>query len=157
MSATHLEFTTQISAAPEFVFDLVGDMPKYGRWLPDSPAFGGTVGVTPYPVRLGTTYLDAPPIKKPAVVTEFDPPHRIGFRHTVQIRQAVSTDVEAAIHYSFDSRDGGTFVRRELDLTINLRGLRGLLRALLLQAFRKENVRTLDCLKRYAETHAPGR
>jgi RHS repeat-associated protein len=27
----------------------------YARWLPNSSAFGGTVNVTPYPVRLGTT------------------------------------------------------------------------------------------------------
>jgi hypothetical protein len=31
--------------------------------LPDSDVFGGTVNVTPYPVRLGTIYLDAGPVE----------------------------------------------------------------------------------------------
>ena len=34
------------------IFDLVADMSNYGRWLPNSSAFGGTVDVTLYPVRL---------------------------------------------------------------------------------------------------------
>jgi hypothetical protein len=54
MSMTYPRFTTQIAGPPEVVFDLVADMPNYGRWLPGSDAFGGTVNVTPYPVRLGT-------------------------------------------------------------------------------------------------------
>ena len=96
MSEAHLRFTCQIAAPPEAVFDLVADLPHYGRWLPDSSAFGGTVDVTPYPVRLGTTYLDAGPIQKPGKVTEFDRPRHIGFQHTVMIRSPIKTDVEAA-------------------------------------------------------------
>ena len=59
MITRDLSFTTQITGSPATIFDLVADMPNYGRWLPDSSAFGGTINVTPYPVRLGTTYLDA--------------------------------------------------------------------------------------------------
>ncbi len=59
MIARGLRFTAQIYGSPEMIFDLVADMPNYGRWLPNSSAFGGTVDVAPYPVRLGTTYLDA--------------------------------------------------------------------------------------------------
>ena len=50
MSEAHLRFTSRIAAPAEVVFDLVADMPNYGKWLPDSSAFGGTVDVTPYPV-----------------------------------------------------------------------------------------------------------
>jgi hypothetical protein len=57
MSIVRLQFSSQIAGPPEVVFDLIADMPNYGRWLPDSNAFGGTVDVTPYPVRLGTIYL----------------------------------------------------------------------------------------------------
>jgi len=70
----YFEFTAQIAGPPEILFDLVADMPNYSRWLPDSGVFGGTVNVTPYPVRLGTTYLDAGPVEKPGTVTEFEPP-----------------------------------------------------------------------------------
>jgi len=151
MSEAHLRFTSQIAGPPEVVFDLVADLPNYGRWLPDSSAFGGTVDVTPYPVRLGTTYLDAGPIQKPGKVIEFDRPRHIGFQHTVMIRSPIKTDVEARIRYTLQASQGGTAVLRELDLVIDLRGPLKLLRPALLWGFRKENVRTLACLKRYVE------
>ena len=150
-STAHLKFTTQISAPPEAVFDLVADMPNYGRWLPDSSAFGGTVNVTPYPVQLGTTYLDPKPIEKPGEVTEFDRPRRIAFHHTVMIRSPIKLDVDARIRYTLAADQGGTAVVRELDLGWELRGPLKLLTPFLLVGFRKENLRTLACLKRYAE------
>jgi len=67
MISRDLRFSAQIHGSPEMIFDLVADMPNYDRWLPDSSAFGGTVDVTPYPVRLGTTYLDAGPVLKPGL------------------------------------------------------------------------------------------
>jgi len=152
-SEAHLKFTSQIAGPPEVVFDLVADMPNYGRWLPGSSAFGGTVNVTPYPVRLGTTYLDAAPIEKPGEVTEFDRPRRIAFHHTVMIRSPIALDVDARIRYSFETSQGGTGVLRELDLGWELRGPLKLLTPVLLLGFRKENLRTLACLKRYVESH----
>lgn len=151
MSKAHLRFTSRIAGPPEIVFDLVADLPNYGRWLPDSSAFGGTVNVTPYPVRLGTTYLETGPVQKPGKVTEFDRPRRIAFQHTVQIRSPIHTDVDAQIRYSFEPNQGGTAVLRELDLTYELRGLHKLLTPALLWGFRKENLRTLACLKRSVE------
>lgn len=134
------------------IFDLVADMPNYGRWLSNSSAFGGTVDVTPYPVRLGTTYLDAEPILKPGSVTEFDRPRHISFHHVVQIRRGpLNTDVDAQIRYSFDPKDGGTFVDRRLVLAFNLPRISGLALPLLLYGFRAENNRTLAALKRYVE------
>jgi len=38
-SQAHLEFTSRIAGPPEVVFDLVADLPNYGRWLPGSSAF----------------------------------------------------------------------------------------------------------------------
>jgi len=152
MFTRDLRFTTHILGSPETIFDLVADMPNYGRWLPDSSAFGGTVDVTPYPVQLGTTYLDAGPILKPGTVTEFDRPNHISFRHTVQLREGpLNTDVNARIRYTFDPRDGGTLVERELVLTFGLHGILRLALPFILYGFRKENDRTLAALKRYVE------
>jgi uncharacterized protein YndB with AHSA1/START domain len=157
MSTSHMRFTAQIGGAPEVVFDLVADMPNYGRWLPDSDVFGGTVDVTPYPVRLGTTYLDAGPVEKPGSVTEFDPPRHISFHHTVLIRRPLlKTDIDARIRYTFEANQGGTFVLRELDLVMNLRGLYKLVSPIILWSFRKENVRTLAQLKEYVERQRKG-
>ena len=147
-----LRFTAQIAGSPEMIFDLVADMPNYGHWLPNSSAFGGTVDVTPYPVQLGTTYLDAGPILKPGSVTEFDRPRHISFHHVVQIRRGpLNTDVDAQIRYSFDPKDGGTFVDRRLVLGFNLPRISSLALPLLLYGFRTENNRTLTALKRYVE------
>ena len=127
-------------------------MPNYGRWLSDSSVFGGTVDVTPNPVRLGTTYLDAGPVQKPGSVTEYDRPNHLSFHHTVQLRRCpLNTDVDARIRYTFDPKEGGTFVDRRLVLTFNLQGISRLALPLLLYAFRKENNRTLAALKRYIE------
>jgi len=52
---------------------------------------------------------------------------------------------------ALDPSQGGTAVLRELDLTIDLRGPLKLLRPALLWGFRKENLRTLACLKKYVE------
>lgn len=57
MSTRDLSFTTHIHGSPEMIFDLVADIANYGRWLSDSSAFGGIIGVNPYPVRLGTPIL----------------------------------------------------------------------------------------------------
>ena len=43
MSISHLEFTSQIEGPPEYVFDLIADMPNYSCRLPDSGVFGGTI------------------------------------------------------------------------------------------------------------------
>ena len=155
MFTKDLRFITFIKGSPETIFDLVADMPNYGRWLPDSSAFGGTVDVTPYPVRLGTTYVDAGPIQKPGSVTEYDRPKHISFHHTVQLRRTfLNADIDAQIRYTFDLTSGGTIIDRRLVLTFNLQGISYLALPLLLYGFRKENNRTLAALKLYVEAQA---
>lgn len=153
MSVTHPVFTARIQGAREILFDLIADMPNYGRWLPGSQAFGGTTQVSPYPVRLGTTYLDAGPQgERPGSVTEFDPPRRIAFHHTMQIRKGpLVANVCVNIRYTFELDHGATEVTRALDLAINMPVLLRLAEPLILRAFRKENFRILAELKRYVE------
>jgi hypothetical protein len=155
MSTTHPRFTAQVKGSPEFVFDLIADMPNYGRWLPGSQAFGGTTQVSPYPVRLGTTYLDAGPAgQRPGSVTAFDPPRYIGFHHTMLLKQGpLHADIDVNVRYTLQPIDGGTSVLRELDLTIQISGWMKIAEPLVLYGFRKENVRILAELKRYVESH----
>lgn len=153
MDTREMIFTAHVQGATTTIFDLVADMPNYGHWLPDSSAFGGTVDVTPYPVRLGTTYLDAGPVEKPGSVTEYDPPKHISFHHIVQIRQPLlHTDVDARIRYRFEAQGNSTFVERRLVLTFHLSSILRLTLPLLLYGFRKENDRTLAALKHYVES-----
>ncbi len=156
MSTTHPRFTARIERPPEVIFDLIADMPNYGRWLPGSQAFGGTTHVSPYPVQLGTTYLDAGPAgERPGSVTAYDRPKAIAFHHTMAVKQGpLKGDVDVNVRYKLEPMDGATFVIRDLDLTIEMPGLWKLAEPLVRYAFRKENVRILAELKRYVEGQA---
>jgi uncharacterized protein YndB with AHSA1/START domain len=156
MSVSHPRFTAQISGAPETIFDLVADMPNYGRWLPGSEAFGGTTHVTPYPVRLGTTYLDAGPAgERPGSVTGYERPTFISFHHTMLLKKGpLKADIDVHVRFTFRAMEGGTFVTRDLDLRIDMPGLQKVLLPLVIRGFRNENLRILAELKRHVE--APG-
>jgi hypothetical protein len=154
MSTTHPHFTARIEGSRETIFDLIADMPNYGRWLPGSDAFGGTTEVSPYPVRLGTTYLDAGPLgQRPGSVTGYDRPKHIAFHHTMLLKRGpLTANIDVHIRYTLEAVEGGTSVIRALDLTIQIPGLLKLAEPLVAFAFRKENVRILAALKRYVET-----
>ena len=144
----------RIEGTPEAIFDLIADMPNYGRWLSGSEAFGATTEVSPYPVRLGTTYLDAGPAgQRPGSVTGYDPPKYIAFHHTMLLKRGpLTANVDVHIRYTFEPVERATFVIRDLDLTIQIPGLLlKLAEPLVVSAFRKENVRILAELKRYVE------
>jgi len=83
-SQWHRFYKATVGAGPEVVFDLLADMPNYGRWLPRSEQFAGTTDVEPYPVRLGSRYRDGRPGEigkewrgsvvgfRPAITSRFD-------------------------------------------------------------------------------------
>lgn len=153
MSTTHPRFTARIEGSPETIFELIADMPNYGRWLPGSDAFGGTTQVSPYPVRLGTTYLDAGPAgQRPGSVTAYDPPKHIAFHHTMPLKKGpLTADIYVNIRYTFEPIERATLVIRDLDLTIEMPGLLKVAKPFVVSAFREENVRILAELKRYVE------
>jgi hypothetical protein len=41
-SQWHKFYASKIAAAPELLFELLADLPNYGRWLPASGQFGRT-------------------------------------------------------------------------------------------------------------------
>src|SRR6266481_5767205 len=122
MFTSHPRFTARIEGSPETIFNLIADMPNYGRWLPGSEAFGGTTEVSPYPVRLGTTYLDAGPAgRRPGSVTGYDPPNYIAFHHTMLLKQGpLTANIDAHIRYALEPVERATNVIRALDLTIQI-------------------------------------
>lgn len=160
MSHTHRQYTSQIKGSPETIFDLIADMPNYRRWLPGTRAFGGIVHVTPYPVRLGTTYLDTGPAgERPGRVTEFDRPWHIGFHHSMLVtRGPLTAHFDARIRYTFDPAGSGTFVTRDLDVAVHdldaavpVPGLLKIADRIIVSVIHKENARILPDLKRYVE------
>lgn len=156
MSTTHPVFKTRIEGPRELIFSLIADMPNYGRWLPGSGAFGRTTEVEPYPVRLGTTYLDAGPAgQRPGSVTEYEFPSRIGFHHTMLLKKGLlRADIDVHILYKLEPDDTGTSVIRALDLVIRMPGLLKIVEPAVLLAFRKENLRILPELKRHVEANS---
>src|SRR6266436_3360021 len=153
MSTSHPRCTTQIDGSPEIIFNLIADTPNYGRWLPGSDAFGGTTEVSPYPVRLGRTYLDAGPAgQRPGSVTGYDPPKYIAFHHTMLSKKGpLTANIDVNIRYRFEPVERATRVIRDLDLTIQIPGLLRLAEPLVVYLFRKENGRILAELKRFVE------
>ena len=146
-------FKAEIKGSPESIFDVVADMPNYDRWLPGSRSFGSTKDVSPYPVRLGTTYLDGGPLGvRPGSVTEFDRPKSIGFHQTMLVKQGpLTADCDIRIRVTFEPIASGTVVTRTLDLVLKIPGLLKIADPLVVSSFRKENARLLAELKRYVE------
>src|SRR5258708_37035551 len=88
----NLHFTILIEGSAETVFALIADLAHYDRWLPGSKAFGTITQISPLPVGLGTTYIDAGPAgTRHGEVTEYDPPTRISFHQPMQVKQRLLT------------------------------------------------------------------
>jgi hypothetical protein len=157
-SQWHRFYSSWIAAAPAVVFELVSDMPNYGRWLPASQQFGQTTGVDPYPVQLGSRYHDGKPSEPGrswrGTVTGFQPPGSLDFQHTIEV-SPLRANVDVHLHYSFEPHDAGTQVTRWLVLDVTMPVLLRPLRALIVKEFDRENVRTMAAVKKYADAH-PG-
>lgn len=156
-SQWHRMYAAPVVAAPELVFDLLSDMPDYGRWLPQSEQFGYTTEVEPYPVQLGSRYHDGKPDQPGkewwGTVTGFQPPGSIDFHHTIAVRQLRAT-VDVHIHYSIEASPpagGATTVSRWLLLDVKMPWLLRPMLRLITSKFDQENVRTMAALKNYAE------
>jgi hypothetical protein len=156
-SQWHKFYTSHVAAPPDILFELLADMPSYGRWLTGSPAFAQTTDVEPYPVQLGSRYHDGKPGEPGkewwGTVTGFQPPGSLDFHHTIAVHQLLAT-VDVRIHYSFEPEDAATLVTRWLVLDITMPAVFRPLRRLIISSFDKENVRTLAALKKYAESPA---
>jgi hypothetical protein len=161
-SQWHKFYEARIAAPAALLFDLLADMPNYGRWLPGSDRYGGTTEVEPYPVRLGTRYHDGRPGEPGkdwwGTVTGYQPPGSLDFRHTIHVRPLAAT-VDVHIHYSLEGADeagDATRVGRWLVLDIRMPVAARALRGLITASFDEENARTMAALAAYAQSHASG-
>jgi Polyketide cyclase / dehydrase and lipid transport len=156
-SQWHRFYTSKVTAGPEVLFDLIADMPNYGRWLPASEQFADTTDVEPYPVRLGSRYRDGRPGEAGkewlGSVVGFQRPGSIDFHHLIGVRQLRAT-VDVHIHYSFEGDGEGTVVTRWLVLDFDMPVVFRPLRSAVTSRFDKENLRTMAAVKQYAEAHA---
>jgi uncharacterized protein YndB with AHSA1/START domain len=154
VSRWHRIYSVRIAAAPQVLFDLLADLPEYGRWLPGSESFGSTTDVEPYPVQPGTRYRDGKPGEAgrdwQGTVTGFQPPGSLDFHQVIPVPQ-LRGSVDVHVHYTLEPEDGGTRVERWLILDVAVPLPLRPLRAAVTSRFDKENVRLLAALKQYAE------
>lgn len=157
VSQWHKFYASSIEAPLVDLFELLADMPDYGRWLPGSLAFGKTTDVDPYPVRLGSRYHDGKPDEPGkewwGSVTGFQPPGSPDFCHVIHVTQLRAT-ADVHIHYSLEPDGDRTSVNRWLVLDISMPFILRPLRRLITRSFDQENVRTMTALKTYAEAQA---
>ena len=146
-----LHFTILIGGPAETVFALLADLEHYDRWLPGSKAFGAITQISPLPVGLGTTYIDAGPSgTRHGEVTEYDPPTRISFHQPMQVKRGLlSGTIDIHLRNTLEQVEQMTRVNR--DLTLGMQGLLKAAQPFVIAAFREENERMLLALKRYVE------
>ena len=151
MSRTRVTYSETIDGSPTVIFDLLADMPNYGVWLPPSKAFTEITNVTPYPVQLGTSYLDTGSQgERPGTVTEFDRPRLLGFHHTMLVKRGpLRVELDVRIRYTLKETDTRTQVTREVDFAVRVPTLFKLADPLAVAQVRRENARLLPSLKRY--------
>jgi hypothetical protein len=158
-SRWHKLYRATVAAPPSTMFELLSDLPNYERWLPVSGQYAATTDVEPYPVELGSRYRDGKPGKPGkdwwGTVTGFQPPGSLDFHHAIDVKQ-VKAHVDVNIHYSFEPDDVGTAVTRWLVLDVTMPLILRPLRRFVIDAFDKENVRTMAAVKTYAEAHPRG-
>ncbi len=157
-SQWHKLYSVTVDAPSSTLFALLSDLPNYGDWLPASKQYGRTEA-EPYPVALGTRYhdgkLDEPSKSWWGTVTGFQPPGSVDFHHTIRVGQ-LRTRVDVHIHYAIEpdnERPHLTTVDRWLLLDFTMPVVFRPLRRTITSAFDKENLRTLDALKRFADAH----
>src|ERR1035438_8223712 len=138
----HKLSSSRVAAPPAILFELLSDMPNYGRWLPSSAQFAETTDVEPYPVQLGSRYHDGKPGEPGkdwwGTVAGFQPPGSLDFHHIISVRQLKAT-VDVHIHYSLEPDEAATTVTRWLVLDIAMPAALRPLRRLITASFDKEN------------------
>ena len=157
-SQWHRFYVSDITAGADVLFELLADLPGYGRWLPESDQFART-DAEPYPVGLGSRYHDGKPDEPGkewwGTVTGHRPPGSIDFHHTIGVRLLRAT-IDVHIHYSLEPADHRTRVSRWLVLDVSMPLLLRPLRTLITRAFDRENLRTVAALKAHAEAAPQG-
>jgi uncharacterized protein YndB with AHSA1/START domain len=147
---TEIAFEAAIHAGVDQIFDLIADLGGQDRWLDRSSAFRGTSEVSANPATLGTTYREPGPLGvRTGEVVAYERPTLIAFHQPMELRLHAGT-IDILLRATLTPTATATNVRRELTLAMptHLRALQ----PLVLHAFRRENNRTLQALKAYAES-----
>jgi uncharacterized protein YndB with AHSA1/START domain len=143
-------FTKDIQSSAEAVFDLIADLPNYGKWLPPSNLYKAVTEYSELPVRAGTTYVDTGTSSRMVgTITTFERPTALTFR---QVTRSALGRLDIEIRYTLEAAGETTHLIRHV--TIKPTGIYWVLQPYLLRVTRAEVARILERMKGYLEGHA---
>ena len=148
---TDLHFTVLIHGSAATIFGILADLEHYDRWLPGSSAFGGITHITPLPVGLGTTYIDAGPAGvRHGRVIEYEPPTLLSFHQPMQVKpEFLHGTIDIHLRHTLEQQGPETRLNR--DLALDIPGRLKIVQPFVIRSFRMENERMLRELKDYIE------
>jgi len=145
-----LTFVAEIEGPAEEIFAAIADLTGYHRWLDGSNSFGGITEISPLPIGLGTTYVDAGPAgTRHGSIVAYEPPKKIAFHQPMRTSGPLRGNIDIDVCCTLEPGERTTRVTR--DVTIAPRGILILAQPLVMSAFRRENERLLLALKRHVE------
>lgn len=148
-----LEFETEINASAESVYTLLVDLRNYDRWLPRSSAYHSTTEISGDAIGVGTTYIEPGPTGvRRGIITEYDPPTRLGFEQPMTMKPRGAGVVHIRLAHALTPAAGSVRLRRTVHLAFS--GPVRFAWPLVKRSFVIENDRMLSALKAYAEAEA---
>ncbi len=150
-----LRFERDIHATAERVFTLLVNLRAYDRWLPRSTAFHGTTSISGGPIGVGTTYLERSPFGvRHGTVTGLTSPTVLNFEQPMTLKPSILGGIGIKLFHTLTPQADSVHLLRRLELMLH--GPAVLLTPFMIRAFRAENERLMDVLKKTAESAANG-
>jgi hypothetical protein len=139
MSTAHPRFTARIEGSPETIFDLLDDMPTYGRWLlrfrsvrRGDGRYRHIRSASARPISTRDQRASGP------AASRYDRPQHIAFHRTMLLKKGpLTANIDVRLRYTLEPLERATCLTRDLDLTIQIPGLLKVPEPLVVCAFRR--------------------
>jgi hypothetical protein len=146
-----LSWEADIAADADEVFSLLVELRDYGRWLPNSSAYHGTMEVSEGPIHLGTTYVEPGPLgTRTGRVTKLTRPTALNFEQPMTMKPSFLGVIGICLFHAISPQAKSVHLVRRL--VLSPRGPVKLATPLVVRAFAAENERMMQALKTFAET-----
>jgi hypothetical protein len=102
-----LNWETEIAADADGVFSLIVELRDYGRWLPNSSAYHGTLEISDGPIRVGTTYIEPGPLgTRIGRVTKLIRPTTLNFEQPMTMKPSVLGVIGICLFHTISPQAG---------------------------------------------------
>jgi ribosome-associated toxin RatA of RatAB toxin-antitoxin module len=144
-----LEFSFRVAKPAEVVFDLISDISRYRKWVPEGSSFFIENKLTSDgPIGLGTTYIDLLKYggKSIGEIVEFERPSKVAFQQRTFFGLPVFS---ARVEYFFETQNDFTEITHHL--TAKGHGLFRMLEPVLSMVVSRERKKTCEAIKQAFE------